>query len=404
MKSVINKGLGVFCFILAMNLAAQKDTVVIEMDGATVEVAPSGEDVQELMEIIRQGTRESQRIVQEHRQRMDAVNKQLQSGAIQREEAERQRAQIAQEMDAQLQALEEEMERAGEAMGKKTEIRLEKQIEREVEESLSQSFESQWEAEAREFESKRGDEGEDWAFQDRDDEEDAVEWEWDEDWDWDQKKKNQKQTNFIFDFHMGFNTLLDEDGNLLEGAARLDAWRSNIYEIGFNGKTRLGSESSKAYLKYGLSFSWHDWTLRGGNVIYKDSTGGGQIQFLKADENVRHSEWRTAYMNVPLMFQLDLSERGMDNGFTLGVGGYGGLRLYTIREIQFNDFADDRVKDKNYNNYYMNNWRYGLLAQIGFNSFKITAQYDLNPLFRTQNGPQELGDLRNLNLTLGWSF
>jgi hypothetical protein len=103
------------------------------------------------------------------------------------------------------------------------------------------------------------------------------------------------------------------------------------------------------------------------------------------------------------MLQLDLSERGMDNGFTLGVGGYGGLRMYSVREIKYNDFADDRTKTKEYNNLFMNNWRYGLMAQIGFNSFKITAQYDMNPLFRESHSPSQ-GDLRNLNLTIGWSF
>jgi hypothetical protein len=382
---------------------AQKDTVTIEMEGARVELAPTGEEISELLDVIRSGAKRSQQIIEEQRTRMKAINKEVEAGKMSKAEAEKQREKLVEETERKLEVLEREMEAAGESLGSQVEERVEVEIERSLKGEENQDFAEKWESEARAFEENSSSDIELGWDQEEGQGGDEDEWEWDEDWEWDKKKKNQNPTNFIFDFHLGFNTLLDDNGNMLEGGAQLDDWRSNIYEIGFNGKTRMGSSSSKAYIKYGVSFSWHDWTLRGGNVINKDSANGGSIQFLKSDLNVRHSEWRAAFVNVPIMLQLDLSERGMDNGFTLGVGGYGGLRMYSVREIKYNDFADDRTKTKEYNNLFMNNWRYGLMAQIGFNSFKITAQYDMNPLFRESHSPSQ-GDLRNLNLTIGWSF
>lgn len=385
---------------------AQKDTVKVELDGVTVEVSPGDEEIEELVKVIRDGARKSQEIIQAQREEMNKINKEYEAGEISRNEAERRRAQLVEETEEQLSQLEEEIEEAAEKVGEQAEKKAETEIERVIEGQIANDFESAWEEEAKEFEEKSGEEGAfEWDFDEEGDDDDD-DWDFDDDWDWNSKKKNQKKTNFIFDLHGGFNTLLDENGNTLGGDAQLDNWRSNIWEIGFNSKTRMGGPSSKAYIKYGISFTWHDWTLKGNNVISKDSINGGQVSFGKADVNVRHSEWRTAYVNIPIMFQLDLSERGMDNGFTLGVGGYGGLRMYSLREIKYNDFQDDRTKDKNYNNFYMNNWRYGLMAQIGFDSFKITAQYDMNPLFErgaVANGT-ELGDLRNLSLSVGWSF
>jgi hypothetical protein len=388
---------------IATMAQAQKDTVTIEMEGARVELAPTGEEISELLDVIRSGAKRSQQIIEEQRTRMKAINKEVEAGKMSKAEAEKQREKLVEETERKLEVLEREMEAAGESLGSQVEERVEVEIERSLKGEENQDFAEKWESEARAFEENSSSDIELGWDQEEGQGGDEDEWEWDEDWEWDKKKKNQNPTNFIFDFHLGFNTLLDDNGNMLEGGAQLDDWRSNIYEIGFNGKTRMGSSSSKAYIKYGVSFSWHDWTLRGGNVINKDSANGGSIQFLKSDLNVRHSEWRAAFVNVPIMLQLDLSERGMDNGFTLGVGGYGGLRMYSVREIKYNDFADDRTKTKEYNNLFMNNWRYGLMAQIGFNSFKITAQYDMNPLFRESHSPSQ-GDLRNLNLTIGWSF
>lgn len=388
---------------IATMAQAPKDTVTIEMEGARVELAPTGEEISELLDVIRSGAKRSQQIIEEQRTRMKAINKEVEAGKMSKAEAEKQREKLVEETERKLEVLEREMEAAGESLGSQVEERVEVEIERSLKGEENQDFAEKWESEARAFEENSSSDIELGWDQEEGQGGDEDEWEWDEDWEWDKKKKNQNPTNFIFDFHLGFNTLLDDNGNMLEGGAQLDDWRSNIYEIGFNGKTRMGSSSSKAYIKYGVSFSWHDWTLRGGNVINKDSANGGSIQFLKSDLNVRHSEWRAAFVNVPIMLQLDLSERGMDNGFTLGVGGYGGLRMYSVREIKYNDFADDRTKTKEYNNLFMNNWRYGLMAQIGFNSFKITAQYDMNPLFRESHSPSQ-GDLRNLNLTIGWSF
>ena len=108
-------------------------------------------------------------------------------------------------------------------------------------------------------------------------------------------------------------------------------------------------------------------------------------------------------MNLPVMLQLDFSREGTDKGLTIGAGGYGGVRLYTLRELRYEDLNNESNWEYNYNNYFMNNWRYGLMAQLGYGSFKLTAQYDMNPLFRTKNESVD-GNWNNWCFTLGWTW
>jgi hypothetical protein len=46
----------------------------------------------------------------------------------------------------------------------------------------------------------------------------------------------------------------------------------------------------------------------------------------------------------------------------------------------------------------VNDLRYGLQAQIGYDDFRLGVEYDLNPVFRNGRGP----DLTRVAIVLGW--
>ena len=400
----------------SLSLAGQKDTVVVDMNGTRVEMVPNGEDLATMLQEIQMKTREIQKVISEQNTKMSAVNKQFKEGKISQDEAQKQRDKIVEQTEKRLEELEAEIEVAGknysEAVTNKNKTTTNKSGE---------TFEEQWLAEAKSYEEGNamespanieGDEGSDWFefYSDSDDIED-LEFDWEDEFDWDKKKKNDNTTNFVFDFHGGWNFLIDQDGNTLADNGELDYYSSNVWDLGFNWKTRLGAPGNKLYVKYGFGFSWHDWKLRGNNYLSKVDNGGDQrVAFINDPSlNIQDSEWSMCYLNVPLMFQLDLSDKGMDNGFTLGVGGYGGIRLGSKSEIEYIDSFNDDVSQETSGNLYTNSLRYGLMGQIGFNSFKITAQYDLNPLFRDGYGPldaagNEISSLNNMNVTIGFSF
>ena len=375
-------------FLLGQGASAQKDTTIVEIEKDTIYQMASQEELRTLMQEMRSYAEEAQNVLRDQMQLRDSIQAELSAGNISAEQASAAEGELEAQTEQSLEALKRAMDRtqssmdtlSGKTVRKKMKIVIKGSGDEEIELEGSEELENE----------------EDWHFD--------FDWEkgWKngKKWDEERRKENSKRTRMVIDFHGGVNLLLDDRGKLPENSARLDEWKSNVWELGFSGKTRM---VGKSYVKYGLSFSWHDWTLRGKNIIDKDILGNRQVVFLESGYNVKHSEWRSMYMNLPVMLQLDFSREGTDKGLTIGAGGYGGVRLYTLRELRYEDLNNESNWEYNYNNYFMNNWRYGLMAQLGYGSFKLTAQHDMNPLFRTNNESVD-GNWNNWCFTLGWTW
>jgi hypothetical protein len=375
-------------FLLGQGASAQKDTTIVEIEKDTIYQMASQEELRTLMQEMRSYAEEAQNVLRDQMQLRDSIQAELSAGNISAEQASAAEGELEAQTEQSLEALKRAMDRtqssmdtlSGKTVRKKMKIVIKGSGDEEIELEGSEEPENE----------------EDWHFD--------FDWEkgWKngKKWDEERRKENSKRTRMVIDFHGGVNLLLDDRGKLPENSARLDEWKSNVWELGFSGKTRM---VGKSYVKYGLSFSWHDWTLRGKNIIDKDFLGNRQVVFLESGYNVKHSEWRSMYMNLPVMLQLDFSREGTDKGLTIGAGGYGGVRLYTLRELRYEDLNNESNWEYNYHNYFMNNWRYGLMAQLGYGSFKLTAQYDMNPLFRTKNESVD-GNWNNWCFTLGWTW
>ncbi len=375
-------------FVLGQGASAQKDTTIVEIEKDTIYQMASQEELRTLMQEMRSYAEEAQNVLRDQMQLRDSIQAELSAGNISAEQASAAEGELEAQTEQSLEALKRAMDRtqssmdtlSGETVRKKMKIVIKGSGDEEIELEGSEELENE----------------EDWHFD--------FDWEkgWKngKKWDEERRKEDSKRTRMVIDFHGGVNLLLDDKGKLPENSARLDEWKSNVWELGFSGKTRM---VGKSYVKYGLSFSWHDWTLRGKNIIDKDFLGNREVVFLESGYNVKHSEWRSMFMNLPVMLQLDFSREGTDKGLTIGAGGYGGVRLYTLRELRYEDLNNESNWEYNYNNYFMNNWRYGLMAQLGYGSFKLTAQYDMNPLFRTKNESVD-GNWNNWCFTLGWTW
>lgn len=202
------------------------------------------------------------------------------------------------------------------------------------------------------------------------------------------RKNKQARTEGQGDIHFGWNNMFSDGSMVRNESGELRAWQSTVFTLGGAGKTRVGNDNSKFYVRYGLQFNWHHFRLKGDNIITKttmpDGAGFFPVMDVNANiTNVSKSSFKVTYIDAPVMLILDFSKRGMDNGFNLGVGGYGGVRIAQKRKLHYDDFNNDIIKEKTRNNFYMNTWRYGVLTQIGFGAFKITGKYDISEFFRS---------------------
>lgn len=196
------------------------------------------------------------------------------------------------------------------------------------------------------------------------------------------KVKYQREHQPWIDVHFGFNNWVTNDFALNEGNAEAELLRSWAWKFGMGGKYRLSK--TPLVFQYGLQFSVHRLGLSDNNALVK-SANSVDILPLENVDMIR-SQVVVSYMNIPLMVHLDFSDYGIDNGITFGFGGEVGLRINGYQRQIFNDQFGDEMRVKSTGNYNFQTLRYGLAAQLGYGSYKLSAGYDLNPVFA--NGPE----------------
>lgn len=214
------------------------------------------------------------------------------------------------------------------------------------------------------------------------------------------KIKKQSRSNHRFNVELGLNNYL-EDGNL--GATNSEDYSVKPFGSWYVGltskmKTHVGG---KFFLEWGGGVSWYNFKMentdmrilkRDERVIFEES---------QADIKGLKSKLTATYINISLIPLLDFGKHKKNapfnflgdfshynnQAFRIGFGPYIGYRLDSYAKYKFEE--NNKVKkDRDKNSFYLENLRYGLRFQMGYKGLDVFAQYDLNPLFRTNHGPE----------------
>lgn len=201
------------------------------------------------------------------------------------------------------------------------------------------------------------------------------------------KVRKMKRTTSEFYFDLGLNNYLTGDGQFPDQTLpySLRPLGSRYVAISKIYKTRIGGARSPLYITYGLEASFYNFMFDGNNRIMR---GSEQVEFmpvLDGNQNVRaldKTKLTAIYASLPVMpmFQFGKSS----NGFRFGIGGFIGYRLHSYSKIRFDE---NRDKEHQRSNYYLNPVRYGVQALIGVRGIDLFFKYDLNPLFANDRGP-----------------
>jgi hypothetical protein len=445
MKKVLLLGalLGMFS-TFAQPVEEKKEEVEIEIQGNKVIIEtddPSALSAVDLNKIIADVYRKAAEIEKQRALAHERISKQLAAGEITEEEAEELREQANERAEASAEVLEDAMEVWGEsyesrweAWAEEYEAKMEAwedEVEARTEagqpappmpplppmpsmgapgapngKTLKEKSDSNKTVIINEdgiIIRRKGNSDEPFAlrFEDLEDNEDQ---EGDED---DEDKKNFDRTEFYTDiFFLGFNQQLTNGGGVIDAESdeALNFWKSTSFAFGMGWKTRIGNPYSKLHIKYGVELSAHNFRLTGNNQIglSQDSLNPGVVFNERAGvTSFDKSKYYISYFNIPVMLQLDFSEVGeRDESFTLGVGGYAGIRMKAKRELTYSTVDFKEVEEKSYADFYTNNIRYGAMAQVGWDAFKITASYDINPFFEEGRGPS----YNMFNLAFGFTL
>lgn len=145
-------------------------------------------------------------------------------------------------------------------------------------------------------------------------------------------------------------------------------------ELAFNKAKTFG-------LVTGLGLSWDNYHFEENITI--DKANGVIVPVSLSDyNNVKKTKLTTLYLEVPLLLEVQIREKGKNAPFYISAGGIGGVKLGSHTKIKHSG-----GKDKDHGSFYINPFRYGATARVGYKNVYVYGNYYLNDLFESNRGP-----------------
>jgi hypothetical protein len=213
------------------------------------------------------------------------------------------------------------------------------------------------------------------------------------------KIHRSRGTRHSFNFDFGTNNYL-EDGEFPDADGKQYAVRPwGSWYVGINSvqRTRV---SKKFFVEWGAGISWYNFKFQDDATrIVQDLNDVKGVTFEKdprdADVSFIKSKLTATFINVSLIPMIDVGGHNHkarfwnshNSAFRIGAGPYAGYRISSHTKQVYKENGD-REKDKNRDNFYLNNFRYGVRVQLGIRATDFFFNYDLNELFATNKGPK----------------
>ncbi len=208
------------------------------------------------------------------------------------------------------------------------------------------------------------------------------------------------QTEHFFNVGLGVNNWLEdgifpETNNQPYGIKPFGSW---YVELMSNWRSPV---AGKFFIQWGANVSWY--TFKFDDQQIRLVKGEDNVEFITDSRDAIKSKLNASYFNVSFMPMLDFGsgkrlikddQHGEVNikrykklGFRIGLGGYAGYRLGSKTKFVYHEDGGDREKVKDQGSFFLNNFRYGLRALLGYRGFDVFVNYDLNEVFTNNRGP-----------------
>lgn len=201
-------------------------------------------------------------------------------------------------------------------------------------------------------------------------------------------KKPKKIENSWFSLDIGLNNYLYNGKSSLPGKysnLEVAPLKSLNVSVGiFQQKIRLYKQLS---MVYGVHYDNNDYRFTN-DIDFKVNEAGDSITFAKRNLNgFERNKLTTRFLTIPIAFRIDFrpaSSTARAPHLTFGVNG--GYRLTSFFKTVRNDGGKQR--GKSYDDFLLNNLRYGAFVKFGVGDLAIYGTYMLVPLFRENAGPE----------------
>ena len=217
-----------------------------------------------------------------------------------------------------------------------------------------------------------------------------------DEFDWEKSRRGKiGQTWQSQNIDLGMNNYLEGD-QFPDGGEPYAVRPWGSWYVAWNSvqRTRLGKNF---FAEWALGVNWYSFKFQEDNILIEKGEEG--ITFVRDSRDVHFikSKLSATYINASLIPVLDFGNHSRrrrmwdshsDGGFRFGIGPYVGYRISSKSKLVYEEDDGDREKEKNHDNLYLNNLRYGFRLQWGVGSTDLFVNYDMNELFEKDKGPK----------------
>ena len=185
--------------------------------------------------------------------------------------------------------------------------------------------------------------------------------------------------------------------------------KSWAVHINFYEQNIALSKNKKWGMVTGLGLNWNNYRFNKDTRLNADSSK--LHGYIDQGISIRKSKLTSLYFNIPLLFEFQTNSYHKKNSFHINVGMIMGVRLSShtkkyydewnkdFEVTEFNPATDsyetvytatspDYAKAKDFDDFYMNAFKWDATARIGWGFINLFATYSVNTLFKKDKGPE----------------
>ena len=193
--------------------------------------------------------------------------------------------------------------------------------------------------------------------------------------------KKKVKTRFLL-MDVGINSYHSEGNpNLPASLKTFELRHSRSSELNLHVyRQRIKIGSGIFNIEHGLSFDFNHYSFQNKVKFRSDSL---EQFYIDPTANIEKSRLFISRMTLPLMLHFETNPNKLSKSFHFGVGAYASVRLGSNLLMR----GSGRYKEKISDNFGLNDFTFGLRAEMGFGPINLYATYSLSEMFKPGQGP-----------------
>jgi len=228
-----------------------------------------------------------------------------------------------------------------------------------------------------------------------------------------ERRKKNKFNGHWAGFEMGLNGYFNPDLNMSFTKENeymdLRMTKSWAVHLNFFEQNVAFTKNKKFGMVTGLGINWNNYNFSRDTRLNADSSE--LIGLIDKGISIRKSKLTALYFDIPLLFEFQTNQYMRKNSFHIGAGMVMGVRLSSHtkkyydewnKEFEVTEYNNETGKyetlytatspdyaiAKDFNDYYLNPFKFDATVRIGWGFINLFANYSINTLFKKDKGPE----------------